>query len=171
MQFITQLTYFQRKQTSLNKEYDLSKGISISEKFITDFESSYGIHVEFLDTEFTDFEETTLPINIELKLYQNNLPVELFGDYRHGYLISNNNAQLTSFISKADTEYKLKINLSNNQTNAKRIRLDISPDVPGPSYALLFEREFKRMFWCVNGIIVLIVLVAGYFGFKRETSR
>ena len=161
----------EKKQTSLSKEYELSKNNKISEKFVTDFESSYGIHMELMDTKFTGLGKTILPIDIELNLYQDNKPVELFGDYKQGYLIINNTAQLTSFMSNSGTEYELKISLSNNKTKAERIRLDISPNVPGPSYAMLIEREFKWVFWCINGLIILIALITGYFGFRRKSSR
>ena len=157
--------------TSLNKEYVFTEQINISEKFTTDFDSSYGIHLKFLNSNHNGFTDTILPIKIDLKVLLNNKPIELFGDYKNGYLMSNGNAQLTSFMSKKNKEYEIILNLKDNILNQKKVILDITTDVPGPSYELLIEREFKWVFWIIDGLIILITLIVGHFGFRKKASR
>ena len=157
--------------TSLNKEYEFTEQMKISEKFTTDFDSSYGIHLEFLNSNYNGFSDTILPIKIDLKILKNNKPMDLFSDYKKEYLIVNNIAQLSSFLSEENTEYTIKLNLKDNKVNQKKIKLDITTDVPGPSYELMFEREFKWVYWTMDGLIILLVLISGYFGFRKKASR
>ena len=157
--------------TSLNKEYEFTEQIKISEKFTTDFDSSYGIHLEFLNSNHSGTVDTILPIKIDLKILENNKPIELYGDYKNGYLMVNNNAQLSSFLSEENTEYEIKLDLKDNNLIQKRIKLDITTDVPGPSYELMFDRDFKWVYWTIDGIIISIALITGYFGFLKKASR
>jgi hypothetical protein len=156
--------------TSLNKEYEFTEQIKISEKLTTDFDSSYGIHLEFLNSNYSGFTDTILPIKIDLKILENNKPIELYGDYKNGYLMVNNNAQLSSFLSKENTEYEIKLDLKDNDQTRKKIKLDITTNVPGPSYELMFERDFKWVYWTIDGIIILIALIIGYFGFRKKPA-
>jgi hypothetical protein len=47
----------------------------------------------------------------------------------------------------------------------------IEVDVPGPTYELMFERDYKWVFWIIDGLIIFIALITGYFGFRKKASR
>lgn len=157
-----------KRLTSLSKEYQFENEITISEKFTTDFTSSYGIHLDLLNSNHSGFTDTILPLKIDLDVLKNNKPVELFGDYKDGFLMVNGNAQLTSFLSKEGNKYEIKLNLKDDNSNQKKVKLNIETNVPGPSYDLLIEREFKWVFWIIDGILILIALITGYFGFRKK---
>lgn len=161
----------QRTLTAFNKEYLFTEKINVSEKFITDFESSYGIHMKLMNSNHNGTVDTILPIEIELKILENGKPIELYGDYENGYLMVNGNAQLSSFLTKENTEYELKLNIRDNNPEKKKIKINIAVDVPAPSYDLMIEKDFKWVFWTIDGIIILIALIAGYFGFRKKASR
>lgn len=160
----------QRTLTALNKEYSFIEKINVSEKFITDFESSYGVHMKLMNSTHKGTVDTILPIEIELKILENGKPIELYGDYENGYLMDNGNAQLSSFLTKENTEYELKLNIKDNNPEKKKIKINIAVDVPAPSYDLMTEKDFKWVFWTIDGIIILITLIAGYFGFRKKPA-
>jgi hypothetical protein len=160
----------QKTLTAFNKEYQFTESIHISEKFTTDFESSYGIHLNLLNSNHKGIVDTILPMKIDLKILKNGKPVELYGDYKNGYLMFNGNAQLTSFMPEENTEYELKLDLEDNNL-IRKIKINIATDVPGPSYDLLFEREFKWIDWTISGLAIFIALITGYFGFRKKASR
>ena len=169
IQLISERT--QRTLSALNKEYHFSESINISEKFITDFESSYGINMKLLNSNNNGIVDTILPFKIDLQILQNGKPIELYRDYKNGYRMDNGNANLNSFSTKENTEYEIKLNLKDNNLNQQKIKVNISTDVPGPIYDLMFEREFKWVYWTINGIIIFVALTTGYFGFRKKASR
>lgn len=160
-----------RTETALNKEYSFKEKINISEKFTPDFESSYGIHMKLVNSNHNGIVDIILPIEIDLKILEKGKPIELYGDYENGYLIVNGNAQLSSFLTKENTEYELKLNIKDNNPEKKKIKINIATDVPAPSYDLMIEREFKWVSWTIDGIVIGIALIAGYFGFRKKASR
>jgi hypothetical protein len=161
----------ERSLTAFNKEYQFNESINISEKFVTDFDSSYGIDMELINSNHHGIIDTVLPLEIDLKILENGKPVELYGDYKSGYLMVDGNAQLSSFLTKENTEYEIKLNLKDNNLNQKKIKLYIGVNVPGPSYDLMFESDFKWVSWTINGFIILIAVATGYYGFRKKASR
>ncbi len=161
----------QRTETALNKEYSFTGKINVSEKFTTDFESSYGIDMQLVNANHNGIADTILPMEFDIKILEKGKPIELYGDYENGYLMVNGNAQLTSFLTKENTEYELKLNIKDNNSEKKKIKINIATNVPAPSYELMFEREFKWVSWTIDGIIIGIALITGYFGFRKKASR
>jgi len=146
-----------KKFTALDKQYSFTKEISISEKFITDFDSAYRILLDFENTN-----DSLLPIKKNLKVLLNGKFVELYGN--------KNNC----FVSKSGATYHLKLKLENANGNSilNRFNIRIQEDgLPGPTYELLIEREYKWVLWIIDGLIILIALITGYFGFRKKASR
>ncbi|AUC75227.1 hypothetical protein [Olleya sp. Bg11-27] len=146
-----------KKFTALDKQYSFTKEISISEKFKTDFDSAYRIWLNFDNTN-----DSLLPIKKHLEVLRNGKPIELYGD--------RNN----SFVSESGTKYELKLKLENADGNSSLNKLNIiiaEDNLPGPTYELYFEREYKWVFWTIDGIIISIALITGYFGFRKKASR
>lgn len=146
-----------KKFTALDKQYSFTKNIHISEKFETDFESAYRILLSF-----ENINDSLLPVKKKLEVLRNGKPVELYGN--------KNNC----FVSKSGAQYKLKLDLENAKTNSNlnKFNLIITEDnMPGPTYELYFEREYKWLYWSIDGLIILIALIAGYFGFRQKASR
>jgi len=137
---------------------------------VTDFESSYGIHLNFLNSNHNGITDTILPLNIDIEILRNNKPIQLFGDFKNGYLMVNGNARKTSFLSEENNEYEIKLDLKDNNSSQKKVKLNITTNVSGPSYDLLIEREFKWVFWIIDGVIILIALITGYFGFRKKPA-
>jgi len=70
------------------------------------------------------------------------------------------------------TELKLKLENANGNSNPNKFNVRIQEDgLPGPTYELLIEREYKWVLWTIDGIIILIALITGYFGFRKKASR
>ncbi|MCK8482326.1 hypothetical protein [Psychroserpens algicola] len=146
-----------KQLTAFNKEFSFEKKINISEKFTTDFESSYHVGFSLENPSHYKNIDSILPIETELEILHNGKPIELFGN--------------NSFMSKAGTEYELKLNLINANSKPNKLRVGIEVDVPSPIYELMFEREYKWVYWTIDGIIFLIALITGYFGFQKKASR
>ena len=146
-----------KELSAFNKEFPFEKQISISEKFTTDFESSYNVGMSLENPNpYKEEIDSMLPIKKDLKIFQNGKPIEIYGN--------------NSFSSKSGTEYELKLNFINANSKPNKLRIGIQVDVPGPTYELLIEREYKWVFWIIDGIIILIALVAGYFGFRKKPA-
>lgn len=146
-----------KKFIALDKQYSFTQSINISEKFETDFESAYRI---FFD--FDNINDSLLSIKKKLEVLRNGRPIELYGN--------RNNC----FVSKSEAKYELNLELENVKNNSKlnKFNLIITEDnMPGPKYELYFEREYKWVSWTFNGLIILITLIAGYFGFRKKASR
>ena len=143
-----------KKFTALRKEYTFTKQTNITEKFETDYESAYRILFDF------DYiNDSLIPKKKNLKILRNGKPVELYGD--------KNNC----FVSESGAEYELNLVLENAEGNPKLNKFSIiiaEDNLPGPTYELLIEREYKWIFWTVDGIIFLIALITGYFGFRKK---
>ena len=146
----------EKKLSAFNKEFPFEKQIKISEKFITDFESSYNIGFSLENPNPYKKIDSMLPIKTELEVLYKGKPIELFGN--------------NSFVSKSGAEYELNLNLTNANSKPNKLIVGIQVDVPGPIYELMFEREYKWVFWTLNGIIILIALIAGYFGFRKKPA-
>ncbi len=141
--------------TALDKNYSFKNEISVSEDFETDFESAYRIVFNFENTK-----DSLLPIKKKLEVLRNGKLVELYGN--------RNNR----FVSKSGATYKLNLELENRNSSLNKFNIIIYEDsMPGPTYELLIEREFKWVFWTIDGILILISLIAGYFGFRQKASR
>ncbi|NRD24967.1 hypothetical protein HNV10_17080 [Winogradskyella litoriviva] len=142
--------------TALDKQYSFTEEITISEKFKTDFDSAYRIWFSFENSS-----DSLLPIKKNLKVLRNGKPVELYGD--------KNNC----FVSKSGATYELNIKLENAEgnSNLNKINIKINEDgLPGPTYELYFEREYKWLFWTIDGILIFIALITGYFGFRKKPA-
>ena len=143
-----------KKFTALDKQYSFTKEISITEKFKTDFNSAYSIWFDFENTN-----DSMLPIKKNLEVLRNGKSVELYGN--------KNNC----FESKSGVTYELKLKLenANDNTNLNKFNVRIQEDgLPGPTYELLIEREYKWLLWTIDGVIILIMLITGYFGFRAK---
>jgi hypothetical protein len=147
----------EKKLTAFSKEFPFEKQISISEKFITDFESSYNIGFSLENPNPYKEIDSMLPIKTELAVLHKGKPIELFGN--------------NSFASKSGAEYELKLNLINANSKPNKLMVGIEVDVPGPTYELMFERDYKWVFWIIDGLIIFIALITGYFGFRKKASR
>ena len=143
--------------TALDKQYSFTEEISISEKFKTDFDSAYRIWFDFENAN-----DSLLPIKRNLEVLRNGKSVELYGN--------KNNC----FESKSGATYELKLKLenANGNSNPNKFNVRIQEDgLPGPTYELLIEREYKWLLWTIDGVIILIALITGYFGFRKKASR
>lgn len=145
-----------KKTVAFSKEFPFQKKISISEKFTTDFESSYGIQFSLEDPNPYPEKDSLLPIKTNLEILLKEKPVAFYINH--------------SFESKAGAEYELKMNFINKNSKPNILRLEVLVDVPGPSYELLVEREYKWIFWVFDALLVLIALITGYFGFRKKAS-
>ncbi len=143
-----------RNFIALNEQYSFQKELEISEKFITDFKSSYIINFSFENPRPYENIDSLSPIEYDIKIFRNNKPIEIF---------ENN-----SFLSTRGEEYELKMKLINANSKPNTLNVGIQTNVPGPAYELLFEREFKWVFWTINGFIMLIALICIYFGFRKN---
>ena len=145
-----------KKFTALEKEYTFTNETHITEKFETDFESAYRILFNF-----ENINDSLIPKKKNLEILRNGKPVELYED--------KNNC----FVSEAGVEYELNLILENakGNTNLNKFKIIIAEDnLPGPTYELLIEREYKWVFWTIDGIIFLIALISGYFGFRKKPA-
>ncbi|PPK95735.1 hypothetical protein LY01_01328 [Nonlabens xylanidelens] len=145
-----------RKLTAFNEKFSFEKEINISEKFSTDFESSYKIGISLDNPNSYKEVHSMIPMETNLEILHKGKPIEVY---------ENN-----SFLSKSDTEYELKLKFVNANAKPNKLKIVIQVDVPGPSYDLLIEREYKWVFWIINGIILLIALITGYFGFRKKPA-
>ncbi len=146
-----------KKFTALDKEYSFTKEIRITEEFKTGFESVYRIWFSFENTN-----DSLLPIKKNLQILRNGKPVELYGN--------KNNC----FGSESEATYELNLELENakGNSNLNKFNIEIREDgFPGPIYELMFEREYKWMFWTIDGFIIFIALITGYFGYRKKASR
>ncbi len=147
-----------KKFIALEKQYYFTKEISVSEKFTTDFESAYRVLFRFEHSN-----DSMIPIKKNLEILRKGKPIELYGD--------KNNC----FVSKSGATYQLNLKLANanaNFSNQNRFKIIIQEDgLPGPIYELMFERDYKWLFWIINGVIILISLITGYFGFRNRTEN
>ncbi|MCK8521524.1 hypothetical protein M0D21_08090 [Aquimarina sp. D1M17] len=161
-----------KRLRSFDKTYVLKESLIISDKFKTDFKSSYGIRLDLLNGNYKGMADTIFPLEIDLKILKNGKEIELFGDYKKSYFINNNEAQLASFMSKKNAEYEIEMNIHDAEIerNTKELKLYIETNVPAPSYELYFDREFKWVYQIITGIVILISLITGYFGFRKKAS-
>ncbi len=146
-----------KKFTALDKYYSFTKEISISEKFKTDFDSAYKVLVYFENAN-----DSLAPIKKNMKVYRNGEAVELYGN-------ENNH-----FVSKSGATYELKLELEGAKGNLTKNEIQIKiveDNLSGPTYELLIEREYKWLLWTIDGLIILIALITGYFGFKKKANR
>lgn len=146
-----------KKFTALDKHYSFANEISISEKFKTDFYSVYRIVFSFENTN-----DTLLPIKKNLQVLRNGKPVELYGN--------KNNC----FGSESGATYELNLKLENakGNSNENKFHMKIVEDgLPEPIYEMMFEREYKWAYWTIDGLIILIALITGCFGFRKKASR
>jgi hypothetical protein len=146
-----------KKFTALDKQYSFTNEISISEKFKTDFYSVYKIVFSFENAN-----DSLLPIKKNLQILRNGKPVELYGD-KNNYFESK---------SGATYELNLKLESAKGNLNKNKFHIKIMEDgLPGPIYEMMFEREYKWVYWTIDGLIILIALITGYFGFRKKASR
>lgn len=146
-----------KKFIALDKQYTFTKEINIYEKFKTNFESAYRVLFSFKNVN-----DSLLPIKKNLEILRNGKSIELFGN--------KNNC----FVSKSGAIYELNLKLENvsDNSNLNRFNVRIQEDgLPGPGYELLIVREYKWVFWTIDGLIILITLITGYFGFRKKASR
>ena len=146
-----------KKFTALDKNYSFTNEISISEKFVTDFDSSYCISIL---TERTS--DSMFQMKKKIKVLRNGKSVELYGN--------ENNC----FVSESGTKYELNVELENADGNSSLNKFNIKireDNLPGPTYELLIEREYKWVLWTIDGITILIALIIGYFAFRKKASR
>ncbi|XLS28088.1 hypothetical protein ACJD0Z_12860 [Flavobacteriaceae bacterium M23B6Z8] len=137
--------------TALSKQYSVDKELIVNEKFTTDFESSYGI--EF-STENPEENATKDSLQTDFEVLKEGKPIKIF--------INN------SFSSKSGAEYELNLKISNASSKPVTLKVKIQTNVPGPAYELLVEREYEWVFWLINGMILLLALICGYFGFIKK---
>jgi hypothetical protein len=142
-----------RSLTAFSQQYPFKKEIEISEKFITDFDSSYEIGFSLDNPRPYEDIDSLQPIEFKINILKHNKPIEVF---------ENN-----SFLSKRGAEYELQIKFVNANSKPNILNVGIRTNVPGPTYELFIEREFEWIFWIINGVIMLIALVCGYFGFIK----
>jgi hypothetical protein len=143
-----------KKFIALDKQYSFTKEISVSEKFETDFDSAYKVLLDFENAN-----DSSLPIKKNLQVLRNGKPVELYGN--------------NSFVSKSGASYELKLILENTNDNSNPNRFNVriqENGLPGPTYELLIEREYKWVLWTIDGLIILIALITGYFGFRKKPA-
>ncbi|CAL2101682.1 conserved protein of unknown function [Tenacibaculum sp. 190130A14a] len=145
-----------RNLTAFNQQYPFENELEISEKFTTDFKSSYEISFNLEDPRPYENIDSLRPIEFNIKIFRNNKPIEVF---------ENN-----SFLSKRGEEYELQLKFVNANSKPNILNVSIQTNVPGPTYELLIEREFEWIFWIINGIIMLIALICGYFGFRKKPA-
>ena len=145
-----------KKLIAFDKEYVFTKQIKISEKFTTDFKSSYGINYELGIKNPYKEKDSIIPVKETIEIFKNGKPVELYG--------------YNSFVSDSYTEYELRLNFINANSKQNRIRVKVEVNVPSPSYQLLVEREYKWILWIINGVIILLTIITGYFGFRKKPT-
>ena len=141
---------------AFSKEYDFEKEIEISEKFKTDFKSSYEIGFSLDNPRPYENIDSLKPREFKIKIFKNGKPIEIFEN--------------GSFLSKRGAEYELNIKFVNANSKPNKLRVGIQTTVPRPSYEILIEKEFEWIFWIINGIIMLIALICGYFGFRKKPA-
>lgn len=123
-----------KKFIALENQYSFIKEIKISEKFITDFESSYIISFRLENNALNNLMDSINPRITNLQVLYKNKPVELYGN--------------NCFTSKSGAEYELNLKLVNANSKRSIINIRINENnLPGPTYELLIEREFKWVFW------------------------
>ncbi|MBC2844780.1 hypothetical protein [Winogradskyella flava] len=137
--------------------FPFEKELNISETFTTDFESYYTIGYSLEHPRSYDNIDSLQPIQTNFEILHNNKPIEIFKD--------------DSFFTEANAEYQLNFKFVNSNSKQNTINICIQTELPGPSYTSLFEREFKWVSWMINGIVLLIAIIAGYLGFKRTHKR
>ena len=143
--------------TALDKHYSFANEISISEKFKTDFYSVYRIVFSF-----ENINDSLLPIKKNLEVFRNGKPVELYGN------------KSNCFESKSGATYELNLKLENAKGNSNENKFNVKiveDGLPGPIYEMMFEREYKWVYWLIDGLIIFIALISGYFGFRKKASR
>lgn len=140
-----------RRLSALSKTFPFSKEIELSEKFTTDFKSSYKISFSLEEPRPYEHKDSIGALELDIKILKEGKPIEVFGN--------------NSFLSKSGQEYELRLKFVNANSKPNTLRVGIQTNVPGPSYELLIEREFEWVFWIINGVIMLIALISGYFGF------
>ncbi len=145
-----------RSLIALSEQYPFQKELHISEKFKTDFNSSYEVNYSLENSNPYDNIDSLRPVDIDIKIFRNNKPIEVF---------ENN-----SFLSDRGEEYELKLTFINANAEPNVLNVGIQTNVPGPTYEMLIEREFEWIFWIINGIIMLIALIIGYFGFRKKPA-
>jgi len=155
---------------SLEERYLLKDSLTLSETFKTDFKSSYGIRLELLNEKYRGIADTVFPLEIDLAILKNGKDIALYGNYKKSYLIHNNVAQLSSFISEKNVEYELIMSIHDAaiEKTGKELNVYIETDVPAPSYELYFYREYKWVYQIITGITILITLITAYFGFRKK---
>jgi hypothetical protein len=146
-----------RNLIALTKHYPFEKKLEISENFTTDFESSYEISYSLKNPKPYKEIDSLRPYEVKIEIFKKNKPIKIF---------ENN-----SFMSESGQEYELKLNFVNANSKPNTLNVGIQSNVPGPAYELLIEREYEWIFWIISGIIFLLALISGYFGFKKQPSN
>lgn len=146
-----------RDLIALNKSYTFEKKLQVSERFTTDFETSYEISYTLKKPKPYAEIDSVKPYEFKVEILKNNKPIKIF----------DNN----SFLSESGQEYELKLKFINANSKPNSLNIGIETNVPGPTYELLIEREYEWIFWIISGIIMLIALIFGYFGFKNKPSN
>ncbi|XLS27989.1 hypothetical protein ACJD0Z_12355 [Flavobacteriaceae bacterium M23B6Z8] len=145
-----------RNLTALSEQYSFQRQLEISEKFTTDFKSSYEINLSLENPRPYENVDSLRQIEFDIKIFRNNQPIEVF---------ENN-----SFLSKRGEEYKLQIKFVNANSKPNILNVVIQTNVPGPTYELLIEKEFEWIFWIINAVTMLIALICGYYGFRKKPA-
>lgn len=145
-----------RRMMALSLQEPFQKELVINQKFITDFKSSYKIGFSLENPEPYNTIDSLQPLQLEYEILHKGKSIDI---------LDNN-----SFLSKRYGEYELRLKFINANSYPNILRIGIQTDVPGPSYDILIEEEFEWIFWIINGIVMLIALICGYFGFKKNTN-
>lgn len=148
--------------TAIKKEIELSK--NLSEKFETDFDYAY-VLILTLKTDEINFNENKFDIELKkngigfvdtLKLIPNDI---------------NNYEVRQYFTAKSGDEFELVIKELDKSLIGVKANLNVDVTGAGPSIGLAFERYFRPYFWILLGLLILITILTGIYGFKKITSR
>ncbi|EPR71737.1 Transposase [Winogradskyella psychrotolerans RS-3] len=112
-----------------DKSYTFEKKLQVSEKFTTDFETSYEISYTLKNPKPYAEIDSIKPYKFKVEILKNNKPIKIF----------DNN----SFLSESGQEYELKLKFINANSKPNSLNIGIETNVPGPTYELLIEREYE----------------------------
>lgn len=141
-----------RKITALERQYPFEKDIEVMERFTTDFDYRYHLSYRLQEPGTFKNPDTVQPAFLEFELWNEDKLIEIDEGY--------------GFQAKSGMEYEMKLRFVNANVRPNLLFLVIEPSGPGPSYELLLDREYKWVYWIIIGMLMLITVALGYYGYK-----